>query len=104
MPTERRQNERASGAIHVGMCTPLVTLPIGTSSGRRPKISTHISRLTRPWSLETPLMRSAMRRASTVMQIGPLPGCSRPNSAKLSCVKPALRSGRRSAFQHISAS
>ena len=45
------------------------TCPIGISfSGTPGQMAFHMLRLTSPWSLLTPLLADAMRRASTVMQ------------------------------------
>ena len=57
-----------SGATQVGVCTPLVTEPMGTSRvsnpGHRPA---NISRLTWPCSRDTPLTRWARRMPITAM-------------------------------------
>jgi len=51
-----------SRLIHVDVCTPLVTEPIGTSLVSNPgHRSANISRLTTPCSSETPFARWAMR-------------------------------------------
>ncbi|COZ10851.1 Uncharacterised protein [Mycobacterium tuberculosis] len=52
----------------MGACTPLVTEPIGTSSGSNPAHSSlNMARLTRPCSNETPLARCASRRPMCAM-------------------------------------
>ena len=57
-----------SGATQVGVCTPLVTEPMGTSlvsnPGHRPA---NICLLTWPCSTETPLTRWASRMPMTAM-------------------------------------
>ena len=56
---------------HVGMCTPLVTWAIGTSSsGRSGHRSRHISRATSPWRALTPLAMRLERSANCVTPNG----------------------------------
>ena len=52
-------------AIHVVVCTPLVTWPIGTSATARSGHSgCHMARATSPWRRETPIAARLVRSAS----------------------------------------
>jgi len=54
---------------HVAVWTPLVTWPIGTSSsGTSGQQPCQMCRATRPWSLETPKLKLATRKARIVVQ------------------------------------
>ena len=60
-------------AIHVDVCTPLVTWKIGTSSGARPGYSgRHMWRATSPWRRDTPIAARLQRSANGVMLTGSL--------------------------------
>ena len=77
-----------SRAAQVGRCTPLVTDPIGTSSGSKPGYSgANMFRDTWPCSLATPFARCASRRPMCAM-LNRLGSSSEPSAMTSSTTRP----------------
>src|SRR4051794_19063031 len=71
-PRWRSSSSRIGPPIHVGMCAPLVTEVIGTSStSRSGHMPCHISRATSPWRALPPLATPGGRSANRVTPHGP---------------------------------
>ncbi len=92
-PRWRSSSSRIGAPIQVGMCTPLVTWPIGTFCTARPGHSeVHISRATSPWRRLTPPAARLIRSAAWVTPKR-LPGssrCARPSAINSDSCDPEL--------------
>ena len=82
----------SSWEIHEELWIPLVMLVIGISEmGSSGHKLCHISRLTTPWSLATPLQKAAKRNATIVIQYVAEEGVSLPSAKNSSHESPISR-------------